>query len=64
MTITASPAPCSSFSMMLRGKRLFSNIAAAMQGVPAFIIERQLGHFDKIHPDYGNGVRAALEAFV
>lgn len=40
--------------------RLFSNIAAAMQGVPEFIIERQLGHFAKIHPDYAAGVRTAL----
>jgi catalase len=40
--------------------RLFSNIADAMQGVPHFIVERQLGHFDKVHPDYGAGVRAAL----
>ncbi len=42
--------------------RLFSNIAAAMGGVPDFIVERQLGHFDKVHPDYGNGVRKALAA--
>jgi catalase len=40
--------------------RLFSNIADAMNGVPEFIVERQLGHFAKIHPDYANGVRAAL----
>jgi catalase len=40
--------------------RLFSNIADAMFGVPQFIIERQLGHFDKIDPAYGDGVRAAL----
>ena len=40
--------------------RLCSNVAAAMGGVPDFIIERQLGHFDKVHPDYGNGVRKAL----
>ncbi len=40
--------------------RLCSNIVAAMGGVPDFIIERQLGHFDKVHPDYGNGVRRAL----
>lgn len=43
-------------------QRLFSNIAAAMGGVPEFIVERQLAHFDRIHPDYGNGVRAALKA--
>ncbi|MEQ8936686.1 MAG: catalase, partial [Amphiplicatus sp.] len=41
-------------------QRLFSNIAAAMQGVPAFIVERQLAHFDKVHADYGAGVRVAL----
>jgi len=31
-----------------------------MQGVPEFILERQLGHFAKVHPDYAAGVRAAL----
>ena len=41
-------------------ERLFSNIAAAMGGVPEDIVERQLAHFDKVHPDYGNGVRRAL----
>jgi catalase len=41
-------------------QRLFANIAAAMQGVPGFIVERQLALFDKIHPEYGAGVRAAL----
>jgi catalase len=40
--------------------RLFSNVAAAMAGVPDFIVERQLALFDKVHPDYGAGVRAAL----
>jgi catalase len=42
--------------------RLFSNIATAMSGVPEFIVERQLGHFDKADPAYGAGVRAALKA--
>jgi len=42
--------------------RLFSNIADAMQGVPEFIVERQLGHFAKVHPDYAAGVRVALAA--
>jgi catalase len=42
--------------------RLFSNIADAMGGVPQFIIERQLGHFDKADPAYGAGVREALAA--
>lgn len=40
--------------------RLFANIAEAMQGVPPEIIERQLGHFEKVHPDYAAGVRKAL----
>jgi catalase len=43
-------------------QRLFSNIATAMSGVPKFIVERQLGHFDKADPAYGAGVRAALTA--
>ncbi len=42
--------------------RLYSNIAAAMDGVPENIIERQLGHFEKVHPDYAAGVRAALDS--
>ena len=42
-------------------KRLFSNIAEAMAGVPGSIVERQLALFDKVHPDYGAGVRAALK---
>jgi len=41
-------------------QRLFSNIATAMTGVPQYIVERQLGHFDKADPAYGAGVRAAL----
>jgi Catalase-related immune-responsive len=31
-------------------KRLFSNIAEAMAGVPDVIVERQLALFDKVHP--------------
>jgi catalase len=41
--------------------RLFSNTAEAMQGVPQEIVERQLGHLHKVHPDYAAGVRAALD---
>ena len=41
-------------------ERLFSNIAGAMDGVPDFIIERQLGHFEKADPAYAEGVRQAL----
>jgi catalase len=40
--------------------RLHSNIARSMAGVPKDIIERQLGHFDKADPAYGQGVRDAL----
>jgi len=40
--------------------RLFGNIAAAMQGVPDAIVERQLAHFTRVHPDYGRGVAEAL----
>jgi catalase len=43
-------------------QRLFENIAAAMSGVPQFIVDRQLAHFDKADPAYGAGVRAALVA--
>ena len=31
-----------------------------MQGVPDYIVERQLGHFEKVHPDYAADVREAL----
>jgi catalase len=40
--------------------RLFSNIAAAMKGVPPEIQERQCLLFDQVDPAYGKGVRAAL----
>ena len=40
--------------------RLFANIAEAMQGVQDEIAERQLGHCEKVHPDYAAGVRKAL----
>lgn len=42
--------------------RLFANYAAAMAGVPDFIIDRQLAHFDLIAKEYGDGVRAARAA--
>lgn len=41
-------------------QRLYRNISEAMAGVAPFIIERQLALFDRVHPDYGNGVRQAL----
>lgn len=40
--------------------RLYANIAGAMAGVPAEILDRQLVHFDRIDPAYGNGIREAL----
>ncbi len=41
-------------------QRLFATIAGAMQGVPQFIVDRQLAHFDQVDPAYGVGVRQAL----
>ncbi len=43
-------------------ERLFANIAAAMGGVPKEIVDRQLGHFRKVDPEYGEGVEKALAA--
>ena len=40
--------------------RLFSNVKAAMDGVPVDIIKRQLAHFYKADPAYGLGVAAKL----
>jgi len=37
-------------------ERLMDNIAAAMQGVPRHIVERQVAHFAKCDPAYGAGV--------
>jgi catalase len=42
-------------------QRLFSNIAAAMSGVPEEIVRRQLGHFHKADPAYAAGVAKALD---
>jgi catalase len=44
--------------------RLYANLAAAMHGIPQFIINRQLGHFEKIDPAYAKGVRDALAGTV
>lgn len=41
--------------------RLFSNIADAMAGVPEDIIQRQLVHFHRVHPDYALGVAKAVD---
>ncbi|MCX5578216.1 catalase [Kaistia terrae] len=40
--------------------RLFGNLAAAMQGVPVEIINRQLVHFYRADPEYGIGVATKL----
>ncbi|MCQ8239551.1 catalase [Acetobacteraceae bacterium KSS12] len=55
--------PGNLFRMFDEGQRqrFFDNIAGAMQGVPAFIIERQLEHFRKADPAWEAGVRAALQ---
>jgi len=56
--------PRALFNLFDKGQkaRLFSNIADAMAGVPQPIVERQLALFETVHPDYGAGVRAVLEA--
>ncbi|MCC4296086.1 catalase [Aurantimonas coralicida] len=56
--------PRALFEMFDAGQRerLCANIAGAMQGVPQFIVDRQLAHFDKVHAEYGAGVRKAIEA--
>ncbi len=41
-------------------EQLFSNPAATMQGVPERIQIRQLVHFYKADPEYGNGVAKKL----
>ncbi len=41
-------------------ERLMDTIAAAMQGVPEAIVARQLGHFRRADPAYGEGVARRL----
>ena len=41
-------------------EQLFSNIKDAMAGVPRDIVDRQIALFEKVHPDYTNGVKKAL----
>ncbi len=54
--------PGNLFRMFDQGQRerLFGNIAAAMDGVPEEIIQRQLVHFYKADPAYGEGVAKAV----
>ena len=56
--------PRALFLLFDRGQRqrLFSNIAAAMSGVPKAIVERQCRLFDQVHREYGAGVRNAIAA--
>ncbi len=42
-------------------QRLFSNMAASMQGVPKKIIDRQMEHLEKADPEYAAGVVKALK---
>ena len=42
-------------------QRLYSNVAEAMWGVKQEIVERQLAHFQKVHPDYAAGAPAREE---
>jgi catalase len=43
-------------------QRLYTNIAAAMAGVPAEIVQRQLALFAKVEPAYARGVETALSS--
>ncbi len=54
--------PRALFELFDEGQRrhLFSNYAAAMEGVPEEIVKRQLSHLEKVHPDYAAGVAAAV----
>lgn len=41
--------------------QLFDNVAAAMDGVPQAIIDRQIALFEKVDPAYADGVKNALK---
>jgi catalase len=41
--------------------RLFTNIAETIRDVPSFIVKRQIEHFTKAGPAYGEGVAQALQ---
>lgn len=42
-------------------ERLHNNVVSELQYTYDFIQQRALGHFEKIHSDYANGVRRALQ---
>ncbi|MBN2963280.1 catalase [Sulfurospirillum sp. T05] len=50
------------FNLMNESQKaqLFSNIAEAMDGVPAEIVARQMKIFEHVSPDYAKGVQTAL----
>lgn len=54
--------PRALFNIMNQNQKeqLFENIAASMEGVEEKIITRALGHFEKISPDYAQGIKKAL----
>jgi len=56
--------PRALFELFDQGQRdrLFKNIAAAMNGIPDFIADRQIALFDQVHPEYGAGVRKARQS--
>lgn len=41
-------------------QRFFNNVSDAMKGVPESIIQRQVALFDRVDPEYGEGVRRAI----
>lgn len=43
-------------------QRMFQRIAGELVQIPEFIQERQIALFTQVHPEYGAGVAAALEA--
>ena len=60
---SSAGAPAGHLTVASAAGRVFAhrNLAAAMQGVPDFIVKRQLEHFAKADPAYGEGVRRACE---
>ncbi len=54
--------PRALFNLMSQDQKnqLFSNIAAAMKGVPQEIIDRQLALYEKVSQAYADGVKKAL----
>ncbi|MHB8425064.1 MAG: catalase-related domain-containing protein [Gammaproteobacteria bacterium] len=54
--------PGNLFRLMDAGQqqRLCANCAEAMHGIPQFIIDRQLDHFDKADPTWGKMMRKEL----